>query len=100
MLAVEETVTPVERKRLFDCQYFSLWTLRGREEFTVGAEEMPRVLVCTAGAGQIEHGDITYSVGKGEVWLLPAVVEKAFFAPVAWLSCWKLLYPPSPSRKH
>lgn len=55
VLAVEETVSPAERKRLFDCQYFCLWTLSGRAEFTVGAEEMPRVLVCTPGAGQIEH---------------------------------------------
>jgi mannose-6-phosphate isomerase len=81
VLAVEETVSPVERKRLFDCQYFSLWTLRGCEEFTVGVEEMPRVLVCTAGAGQIEHGGIIYPVGKGDVWLLPAVLGESKFRP-------------------
>jgi mannose-6-phosphate isomerase len=99
VLAVEETVTPVERKRLFDCQYFSLWTLRGREEFTVGAEEMPRVLVCTAGAGQIEHGDITYSVGKGEVWLLPAVVGKSIFRPRGLVELLEIAIPSQPEPK-
>jgi mannose-6-phosphate isomerase len=81
VLAVEEAESPVERKRLFDCPYFAVWTLHGRDEFTVGAEEMPRVLVCTAGAGQIEHKGISYPAGKGDVWLLPAVVGKSIFRP-------------------
>jgi mannose-6-phosphate isomerase len=93
VLAVEEAVSPVERKRLFDCPYFSLWTLNGREEFTVGAEEMPRVLVCTAGAGQIEHGDITYPVGKGDVWLLPAVVGKSIFRPSGLVAMLEIAIP-------
>jgi mannose-6-phosphate isomerase len=99
VLAVEETVSPVERKRLFDCLYFSLWTLKGREEFTVGAEEMPRVLVCTAGAGQIEHRDITYPVGKGDVWLLPAVVGKCKFRPSSLVELLEIAIPSQPEPK-
>ena len=31
-----ETMVPVMRERLFDCEYFSLWRLRGERQFTVG----------------------------------------------------------------
>ena len=73
--------TPVERERLFDCEHFRLWRLRGQLPFIVGAVGMPRVLVCIEGAGQIEHGGATYEVGRGDVWLLPAVVGACTFRP-------------------
>ena len=75
------TTTPVERERLFDCEPFLLWRLRGEAPFTVGAAEEPRVLVCIEGSGQVEHGDIPYAVGKGEVWLLPAEAGACAFQP-------------------
>ena len=77
---VEETA-PVERERLFDCDYFRLWRLRGQSPFAVGAAGAPRVLVCTEGAGRVEHGGETYSAGKGDVLLLPAVVGACVFQP-------------------
>ena len=48
------TTTPVERERLFDCEHFLLWRLRGESPFNVGAVEMPRVLVCIEGSGWFE----------------------------------------------
>ena len=45
------TTSPVERERLFDCEHFLLWRLRGESPFNVGAAEMPRVLVCIEGSG-------------------------------------------------
>ena len=78
---VEET-TPVLRERLFHCEHFGLWRLRGESPFSVGAESMPRVLVCLDGEGQVEHGGANYAVGKGDVLLLPAVVGACFSA--AW----------------
>ena len=93
VVAVEEAVSPVERRRLFDCQYFAVWTLDGREQFTVGAEEMPRVLVCTAGAGQIEHGGTSYPVGRGDVWLLPAAVGKSLFRPSGLVTLLEIAIP-------
>jgi len=45
------TTTPVERERLFDCEHFLLWRLRGDSPFNVGAAEMPRVLICIEGSG-------------------------------------------------
>ena len=77
---VEET-TPVERERLFHCEHFWLWRLRGRSPFTVGAAESPRVLVCLEGAGQVGHSGATYAVGKGDVFLLPAVIGNCVFRP-------------------
>ena len=75
------TTTPVERERLFDCEHFLLWRLRGDSPFNVGAAEMPRVLVCIEGSGWIEDGGSAYGIDKGEVWLLPAVVGACEFHP-------------------
>jgi mannose-6-phosphate isomerase len=78
---VVESETPVERERLFDCDAFWLWRLRGESPFTISTQGVPHVLVCIGGSGQIECcGDI-YAVGKGEVWLLPAVIGSCVFRP-------------------
>jgi mannose-6-phosphate isomerase len=76
-----ESERPVKRERLFDCNAFQLWRLRGEMPFTVGAKDEPRVLVCVEGAGQLAPGDGTYPVRKGEVWLLPAEVGACTFHP-------------------
>jgi mannose-6-phosphate isomerase len=78
---VVETKTPVERERLFDCEHFRLWRLRGQSPFTVGTADLPRVLVCVEGAGQVEHGSGTYAVGKGDVFVLPAAIGTCVFRP-------------------
>ena len=77
---VEETA-PVERERLFDCDYFRLWRLHGQSPFAVGAAGVPRVLICLEGTGRVEHGGQTYAAGKGDVWLLPAAVGACAFRP-------------------
>jgi mannose-6-phosphate isomerase len=76
-----ETTTPVERERLFDCHAFLLWRLIGQDLFTVGAKAEPRVLVCIEGSGQVEHEGTRYEVGRGDVWLLPAVAGQCAFQP-------------------
>ena len=78
---VVEATTPVQRERLFHCEHFWLWRLRGESPFSVGAANVPRVLVCIEGAGQVEHGGVTYNVAKGDVFLLPAVVGACTFRP-------------------
>jgi mannose-6-phosphate isomerase len=78
---VLESTTPVERERLFDCEHFRLWRLRGVSPFVVGASDAARVLVCIEGAGQIEHGGASYAVGQGDVFLLPAVIGACDFQP-------------------
>jgi mannose-6-phosphate isomerase len=76
-----EARTPVDRERLFNCDFFRLWCLHGASPFTVGATGEARVLVCLEGAGQLERSGATHIVGKGEVWLLPAVVGACAFHP-------------------
>jgi mannose-6-phosphate isomerase len=77
---VEETA-PVERERLFDCDYFRLWRLRDQSPFAVGAAGAPRMLVCIEGTGRLEHGGESYAAGKGDVLLLPAAVGACVFRP-------------------
>jgi mannose-6-phosphate isomerase len=77
---LEETV-PVERERLFDCEHFRLWRLRGRSPFDVGAPGTPRVLVCLEGTGTVEHGGKAYAAGRGDVLLLPAALGACAFRP-------------------
>ena len=76
-----EEVKPVMRERLFFCEHFGLWRLRGESPFIVGAAGRPRVLVCIAGSGLLEHDGTNYAVGKGDVLLLPAVVGACAFHP-------------------
>jgi mannose-6-phosphate isomerase len=81
MAPVVEATTPVTREKLFDCEYFKLWRLGGKSPFNVGSTGVPRVLVCIAGAGRIEHGPNTYGMRKGDVFLLPAVIGACTFRP-------------------
>ena len=78
---VLELTTPVERERLFDCEHFRLWRLRGDIPFVVGALDVARVLVCIEGTGHIEHSGGRYDVGKGDVFLLPAAIGVCEFQP-------------------
>ena len=73
--------SPARREKLFDCPAFLLWRVLGQEPFTVGATEEPRVLVCIEGSGQIMHDGTPYTVGKGDVWLLPAEAGECAFQP-------------------
>jgi mannose-6-phosphate isomerase len=76
-----ETTSPVKREKLFDCNAFLLWRVRGQDQFTVGATEEPHVLVGVEGSGQIMHDGTPYAVGKGDVWLLPAEAGECQFQP-------------------
>ena len=71
---VVEEVKPVLRERLFLCEHFGLWRLSGESPFIVGEAGTPRVLVCIAGGGQVEHDRVNYAFGKDDVLLLPALV--------------------------
>ena len=81
VVAVLEATTQIRRERLFHCEHFSVWRHRGQSRFTVGETGMPRVLICIEGAGEIEHGDANYPVGRGDVALLPAEVGACSFRP-------------------
>ncbi|MGA3076836.1 MAG: type I phosphomannose isomerase catalytic subunit [Bryobacteraceae bacterium] len=78
---VVEATTPAKRERLFDCEQFRLWRLRGQLPFTVGAAGVPRVLVSIEGSGQVEQGGVAHEAGRGDVLLLPAVLGECTFRP-------------------
>ena len=78
---IAETKAHVRRELLFKNDHFWLWRLRAQSPFTVGAEGMPRIVLCIDGAGQIVHGGVTHAVGKGDVFLLPAEIGVCAFQP-------------------
>src|SRR5665647_1048899 len=88
-----EAVIPVVRERLFNCEYFRLWRLHGESSFMVGATGKPRVLVCIAGAGQLEYKSANYAVRKGDVFLLPAVVGVCTFQPHGMVTLLEIAIP-------
>ena len=90
---VVEATAPVKRERLFHCEQFWLSRLQGVTPFSVGTSGVPTVLVCIAGAGQVEHGGATYAVGKGEVFLLPAVTGPCTFRPCSTVSVLEIEIP-------
>ena len=81
VLPMEEWTAHVRREMLFKDPHFWLWRLRAQSPFTVGAEGVPRIVLCIDGAGQIVHGGVTHAVGKGDVFLLPAEIGVAAFQP-------------------
>ena len=89
---VEET-TPTARERLFECEHFCLWRIHAKSPFTIGAEGAPRVLVCTDGAGQVEHGGGSYALARGDVMVLPAVVGTCLFRPDASVNLLEVALP-------
>ena len=76
-----DEIKPVLRERLFNCEHFELWRFGAESPFGVGAERTPRVVVCLAGDGQVEHNGANYAIGKGDVLLLPAVVGACLCRP-------------------
>ncbi len=78
---VVEDTTPLNREGLFHCDYFWLSRVRGESPFTVGAAGAPHVLVCIAGKGQLNHAGATCEIGKGDVFLLPAVLGACTLQP-------------------
>jgi mannose-6-phosphate isomerase len=97
---VVEGKAPVKREGLFDCDAFQLWRRQGDLPFTVGAVDVPRVLVCIEGTGQIEHGVDTYPIRKGEVWLLPAVIGRCTLRPSGTVTLLEIAIPEKPKSGH
>jgi mannose-6-phosphate isomerase len=76
-----ETMEPALREKLIEDEHFNMWRLTGTEIFKVGQEDAPRVLVCIEGEGKLESDKEHYSLSKGEVMLLPAILGICNFTP-------------------
>lgn len=59
---------------LFDNEHFKLWRIQSQSEFVVGIQDEPTVLVCTEGNGTLKYNEVNYTISKGEVMLLPAII--------------------------
>ena len=90
---VVEATTPVLRERLFDCEHFRLWRLHGVAPFSVGATGVPQVLICIQGSGHVEHNNIRYAIGKGDVCLLPAEIGVCPFRPAEEMTLLEIVIP-------
>jgi len=78
---VIETRRAELRERLIADTHFTMWRLTGRDEFNVGENDTPRILVCVDGGGALESDNESYPLSKGEVMLLPAVAGQCNFIP-------------------
>ena len=73
-------VTPVKstisenEEILFDNEHFKLWRIKSNDKFTVGFKDEPAILVCKDGKGSMTYNSNKYSIHKGEVILLPAII--------------------------
>jgi len=88
-----EGIIPVRRELYFYCEYFHLWLLHGQSPFTVGEINAPRVLVCTDGDGKIEYNNTDYTIGKGDIFLLPAVIGVCTFKPQSAVTLLEIALP-------
>jgi mannose-6-phosphate isomerase len=88
-----EARTPLDRERLFNCDFFRLWRLHGESPFNVGATGELRALVCLEGVGHVEYNGSRHEVGKGEVWLLPAAVGACTFHPQSAVTLLEIAIP-------
>lgn len=81
IVPIEEEIIPARRERIFYCDHFGVWRITGEAPFSVGKEELPRVLVCLFGEGHLEYNGVDYAFGKGDVVLLPAVAGVCLCRP-------------------
>ena len=78
---VVEATTSSLRERLFRCEQFSVWRIRGLSPFNVGARDVPRMLVGLGGEGRLEHAGKSYEISEGDVMLLPAILGPCLYHP-------------------
>lgn len=81
VIPVIEKDDTVLHERFFQCDHFIVWRLIGKSPFKVGVKDMLRILVCVEGGGKLEHNNISYTIRKGDVLLLPAVVGSCLLRP-------------------
>ncbi len=93
VVPVVEAIAPVSNEMLFHCEHFDLWRFHGQSPFTVGGIGVPRVLVCIDGDGQIDYDGTIYTIGKGDVFLLPAVAGVCTFKPLREVTLLEIALP-------
>jgi mannose-6-phosphate isomerase len=88
-----ESEKPVLREQLFNNEHFILWRIQTEAEFSVGAEDVPRILVCVDGAGQVHYDGAEYPITKGDVMLIPAVLGVLSCSPKGKINLLEIAIP-------
>lgn len=92
-------VTPVKDpnnknvEKYFDNKHFILWRIETDSNHTVGIKDQPTILVCIDGAGKMTHNDTEYSLSKGEVMLLPAIIGQLELRPDSEITVLQIAIP-------
>lgn len=68
-------------KTVFDDKHFKLWRIESESEVAVGFKDEPIILVCLDGKGSMSYEEKEYTISKGEVILLPALVGQLDLQP-------------------
>jgi hypothetical protein len=87
---VVEARTPVERERIFHCDHFGLWRLRGQSPFTVGAAGMGACWYASTARCRSSIAAQRTALEKEMCGSCPRWSERVFFGQAAQWKCWKL----------
>lgn len=80
-------------EKLFDNEHFILWRIKTESAFKVGIKDEPTILVCTEGKGLMMFNNTEYSLAKGEVILLPAIIGQLDLHPDPQISLLQIAIP-------
>ncbi len=92
-------VAPVKSSKLknaeilFDNEHFKLWRIKSESMFTVGIKDEPAILVCIDGKGTMKYNDTEYTIAKGEVILLPAIIGQLELHPDEEITILEIVIP-------
>lgn len=78
---------------LFDNEHFKLWRIESDTQVDVGFKDEPVILVCINGKGTMRYKNKDYSIAKGEVMLLPAIVGQLELHPNSKITVLQIAIP-------
>lgn len=78
---------------LFDNEHFKLWRIESDTQVDVGFKDEPVILVCINGKGTMRYENKDYSISKGEVMLLPAIVGQLELHPNSKITVLQIAIP-------
>jgi mannose-6-phosphate isomerase len=73
-------------------KHFKMLRYTGNQPFSVGKDQVARILVCIDGAGEVDHKNDVYPFKKGEV-MLPAMVGACPFVPMGDVTLLEIVLP-------
>ncbi len=92
-------VTPVKDpnnknvEKYFENKHFILWRIETDSNYMVGIKDQPTILVCIDGAGKMTYNNTEYSLSKGEVMLLPAIIGQLDLLPDSEITLLQIAIP-------